>query len=109
VLILPEHMFRSNEFVDFMNTFSKAYNTLHFNMVFVISDWAKHLQENIEYFKDKMPPSRAVSPVPIDKVREFYTAVGKSCVKNASQEILSKSLFNLSLKKLYEIVAEKKK
>jgi hypothetical protein len=109
VLILPEHMFKSNEFVDFMDTFSKAYNTLHFDMVFIISDWAKHLQEDIESFKDKMPPSRKISPIPIEEVREFYTAVGKSCVKNASQEILNKSLFNLSLKKLYEIVAEKKK
>jgi len=92
-----------------MDTFSKAYNTLHFNMIFIISDWAKHLQEDIEYFKDKMPPSRKVSPIPIEMVREFYTAVGKSCVKNASQEILNNPVFNYSLKKLYEIVAEKKK
>jgi hypothetical protein len=109
VLILPEHMFRSNEFVDFMDTFSKAYNTLHFDMVFIISDWGGHVQAFIKEFKNVMPPSKAVSPIPIDKVREFFTAVGKSCVKNASQEILNNPLFNLSLKKLYEIVAEKKK
>ena len=109
VLMLPEHMFRSNEFVSLMDTFSKAYNTLHFRMIVTISDWAKHLQEDIEYFKDEMPPSRAVSPIPIDKVREFYTAVAKSCVKNASQEILNNPVFNYSLKKLFEIVTEKKK
>jgi len=109
VLMLPEHMFRSKEFVDFMDTFSKAYNTLHFDMIFIISDWAKHVQEDIEYLEDKMPPSRKISLIPIDKMREFYTAVGKSCVKNASQKILNNPVFSYSLKRLYEIVAEKKK
>jgi len=109
MLMLPEHMFKSNEFFDLMDTFSKAYNTLHFNMVFEISDWAKHLQIHIENFEHHMPPSKAVSPIPIEKVREFYTAVGKSCIKDVSQKILRYSMFSLSLKKLYEIVAEKKK
>jgi len=109
VLMLPEHMFGSKEFVDFMDTFSKAYNTLHYDMFFVISDWGGHVQEEIKDLKDELPPSRVISPVPIEMVREFFTAVGKSCVKNASQKILRYAPFSYSLKRLYEIVAEKKK
>jgi hypothetical protein len=107
VLMLPDHMFRSKEFVDLMDTFSKAYNTLHFDMFFVISDWAKHLQEEIKDFEDEMPPSKTFGFMPINKMRETYTAVAKSCIKDASQKILSYPMFSFSFKKLYDVVAEK--
>jgi len=105
VLMLPDHMFGSKEFVDLMDTFSKAYNTLHFDMFFVIDDWGGHVQEEIKDLKDELPPSRVISPIPIEMVREFFRAVGKSCVKDASQKILRYAPFSYSFKELYDIIA----
>jgi hypothetical protein len=107
VLKLPDHMFRSKEFVNFMDTFSKAYNTLHYDMFFLIDDWAKYLQALIKEFKDELPPSKTSGLMPINKIRETYTAVAKSCIKDASQKILSYPMFSFSFKKLYDVVTEK--
>ena len=105
MLRLPDFMFRSKGLVDIIETFCRIYFNLHFSMAFVLSDWAKRVQERIKDFEDEMPPSKVVSPIPINKVREFYTTVGKSCVKDASQKILRYAPFSYSFKELYDIIA----
>jgi hypothetical protein len=107
VLRLPDFMFRSKEFVDIIDMFCRIYFNLHFSMAYALSDWAQHLQERIKDFEDEMPPSKASGLMPINKVKETYTTVGRSCIKDASQKILRYPLFNLSFKKLYDVMAEK--